>query len=54
MKITSHMVDEFASISGDFNKVHKNEEYAKGTVFKHRELYWYPKFGQNLLTHVTR
>ena len=31
--ITQSMVDDFAKISGDFNPIHMNEEFAKSTKF---------------------
>ena len=30
------MIIDFAKVTGDNNKIHLNEEYAKETVFKHR------------------
>ena len=35
-KITESMINEFAKISGDFNSLHIDEEYAKNTKFKKR------------------
>ena len=35
-KVTDKMVTEFAKITGDYNKVHLDEEYASKTIFKHR------------------
>jgi len=35
-KITSHMVETFAEITGDKNPVHLDEEYASKTIFKKR------------------
>lgn len=34
--VTEADIMGFAGISGDFNDAHVNEEYAKGTHFKHR------------------
>ena len=34
--ITEKMVQQFAEMSGDFNPIHMNEEYAKGTRFGRR------------------
>jgi 3-hydroxybutyryl-CoA dehydratase len=34
--ITAEDIDLFAKVSGDFNPVHVNEEYAKTTLFKGR------------------
>ena len=34
--VTDEMVREFARITGDYNKVHLDEAYAKNTVFKNR------------------
>lgn len=34
--ISEHDVYAFAGISGDFNRFHVDEEYAKGTFFRHR------------------
>lgn len=36
VKIDEAMVEEFAKISGDYNPLHMNEEYAKATIFKRR------------------
>ncbi|AEX84922.1 enoyl-CoA hydratase [Marinitoga sp. 1135] len=35
-KITAHMVETFAEITGDKNPVHLDEEYASKTIFKKR------------------
>jgi len=35
-KITASMVEEFASVSGDRNPLHFDEEYARGTIFRGR------------------
>ena len=35
-KITKEMVENFAQLSGDFNPLHMNEEYAKKTSFGKR------------------
>jgi 3-hydroxybutyryl-CoA dehydratase len=35
-KITSHMIETFAEITGDKNPVHLDEEYASKTIFKKR------------------
>lgn len=34
--MTESMVNEFAKISGDFNPLHTNEQYAKSTRFERR------------------
>ena len=34
--ITESMIEDFAKISGDYNPIHMNEEYAKTTEFKKR------------------
>ena len=34
--ITESMVNNFANISGDFNPIHIDEEYAKSTIFQKR------------------
>lgn len=34
--VTEQMVDDFAKISGDYNPIHMNEEYAKQTKFSNR------------------
>ena len=34
--ITEEAVQTFAEVSGDFNPLHMDEEYAKGTIFKGR------------------
>ena len=34
--VTDDMVRKFAELSGDFNPIHLDEEYAKTTVFKRR------------------
>ena len=34
--VTETMIDEFAEISGDFNPIHTNQEFAKGTRFKNK------------------
>jgi len=36
VKITESIVDEFAKLSGDFNHLHMDEEYAKSVNFKGR------------------
>jgi 3-hydroxybutyryl-CoA dehydratase len=36
VKITESMVNEFAKISGDFNPLHMDEQYAKSTKFGRR------------------
>lgn len=36
VQITEKMVQQFAEMSGDYNPVHMNEEYAKKTRFKGR------------------
>ena len=36
VKITEEILDKFASISGDFNPLHMDEEYAKNTKFQKR------------------
>ena len=36
IKITESMVNEFAKISGDYNPLHVNEQYAKSTKFGRR------------------
>lgn len=36
VKIAESMVNEFAKISGDFNSLHMDEQYAKSTKFGHR------------------
>lgn len=36
VKITELMVNEFAKISGDFNSLHMDEQYAKSTKFGRR------------------
>lgn len=36
VKITEKMVQQFAEMSGDFNPIHMDEEYAKGTRFGRR------------------
>lgn len=36
IKITEHMVKQFAEMSGDFNPIHMDEEYAKTTRFGRR------------------
>lgn len=36
VKITEKMVQQFAEMSGDFNPIHMDEEYAKGTRFGKR------------------
>ena len=35
-KVTDNMVAEFARITGDYNKIHLDEDYAAKTIFKHR------------------
>lgn len=35
-KITEFSLDNFASLSGDYNPLHMNEDYAKTTKFKKR------------------
>ena len=34
--VTDKMVHDFAEVTGDFNKIHLDEFYAKNTVFKNR------------------
>tara|TARA_Y100000590_G_scaffold346710_1_gene397070 strand:- start:1784 stop:2209 length:426 start_codon:yes stop_codon:yes gene_type:complete len=34
--VTDEMVRDFAEVTGDFNKIHLDESYAKNTVFKSR------------------
>lgn len=36
MKITESMIADFAKISGDYNPLHMDENYAKSTTFKNR------------------
>ena len=36
VRITESMINEFAKISGDFNPLHMDEEYAKSTKFGKR------------------
>jgi 3-hydroxybutyryl-CoA dehydratase len=36
IKITDKMVNQFAEMSGDFNPIHLDDEYAKTTRFKKR------------------
>lgn len=36
VKITESLVNEFAQISGDFNPLHMDEQYAKSTKFQKR------------------
>lgn len=36
MKITESIVSDFAKISGDYNPLHMDENYAKSTTFKKR------------------
>ena len=36
VKIDEEMLDNFANISGDFNPLHMDEQYAKTTQFKGR------------------
>ena len=36
VQVTEKMVQQFAEMSGDFNPIHMDEEYAKGTRFKRR------------------
>jgi len=36
IKITKEMIDQFASISGDYNPLHMDEKYAQKTKFKKR------------------
>ncbi|MDE1769776.1 MAG: MaoC family dehydratase [Thaumarchaeota archaeon] len=36
VKITESLVNEFAKISGDFNPLHMDEQYAKSTNFQRR------------------
>ena len=36
VKITEDILNKFASISGDFNPLHMDEEYAKSTKFQKR------------------
>lgn len=35
-RIITNDVEVFARITGDFNPVHMNEEFAKSTMFQHR------------------
>jgi len=35
-KVTEKMIKEFARITGDYNKIHLDEDYAAKTIFKHR------------------
>ena len=37
-QITENDVQSFAEVSGDFNPVHIDEEYAKNTIFKGEDL----------------
>ena len=34
--VTEDMIEQFADVSGDFNPLHLDEDYAKGTMFKGR------------------
>ncbi len=34
--ITEEMIERFAKATGDYNPIHLNEDYAKGTIFKTR------------------
>ena len=34
--ITKSLIDDFAKISGDFNPLHMDDEYASGTIFEKR------------------
>lgn len=34
--VTEDMIEQFAEVSGDFNPLHLDEDYAKGTMFKGR------------------
>jgi 3-hydroxybutyryl-CoA dehydratase len=34
--ITQHMVEGFARATGDYNPIHMDEDYARGTIFKTR------------------
>ncbi len=36
VQITDKMVRQFAELSGDYNPIHLDDEYAKGTRFKRR------------------
>lgn len=36
VKITASIISEFAKISGDFNPLHMDEQYAKSTKFQNR------------------
>jgi len=36
VRITESLVNDFAKISGDYNSLHVDEEYANGTPFKKR------------------
>ncbi len=36
INITESMINEFAKISGDFNPLHMDEQYAKSTKFQNR------------------
>lgn len=35
-KVTGDMVEQFASVSGDRNPIHFDEDYARGTIFRER------------------
>jgi 3-hydroxybutyryl-CoA dehydratase len=37
--ITEEMVDNFARATGDYNPIHMDEDYARGTIFKTRVLH---------------
>ena len=36
VQVTDKMVHQFAELSGDYNPIHLDDEYAKGTRFKRR------------------
>ena len=39
-KITEKDLDLFAEVSGDYNPLHMDEDYAKGTVFGQTDCAW--------------